>query len=159
MREAIRKLKDPNLHLRKMSELTADEAKTMDTAWHEMQIAFGIPKSECQIKYASPNIVMLDESDRSRGFGGKEARSVQQSVMLVYKIAGAWWFGTNPKTAEKIERLTIQQYATRLQPVSSLGFAGKTGKKILLSKAEVRTCSSSVCFLQCNAFVVRSAPG
>uniref|UniRef100_A0A914URR9 Uncharacterized protein n=1 Tax=Plectus sambesii TaxID=2011161 RepID=A0A914URR9_9BILA len=118
MRDAMRKLKDVNLHLRKMEELSTEETKTMDAEWKEFQIIHGIPKSESQVKYTSPNIIMLDESEKSRGFGGR------------------WWFGINSKTNEKIERLTIQQYATRLQPIS-FGYGGNNNaKKISLSKAE-----------------------
>uniref|UniRef100_A0A914UIM4 Uncharacterized protein n=1 Tax=Plectus sambesii TaxID=2011161 RepID=A0A914UIM4_9BILA len=69
MRNAMLKLKDQNLHLRKKDELSVEETKKMDAAWLEMQTAFGVPRSEFQVKYVSPNIIMLDESDKSRGFG------------------------------------------------------------------------------------------
>ena len=72
MRDAMRKLKDVNLHLRKMEELSTEETKTMDAEWKEFQIIHGIPKSESQVKYTSPNIIMLDESEKSRGFGGEK---------------------------------------------------------------------------------------
>uniref|UniRef100_A0A914UJM2 Uncharacterized protein n=1 Tax=Plectus sambesii TaxID=2011161 RepID=A0A914UJM2_9BILA len=71
MRNAMLKLKDPNLHLRKKDEMSVEEIKTMDAAWLEMQTAFGVPRSEFQVKYVSPNIIMLDESNKSRGFGSK----------------------------------------------------------------------------------------
>uniref|UniRef100_A0A914UVU8 Uncharacterized protein n=1 Tax=Plectus sambesii TaxID=2011161 RepID=A0A914UVU8_9BILA len=65
----MRKLKDVNLHLRKMEELSTEETKTMDAEWKEFQIIHGILKSESQVKYTSPNIIMFDESEKSRGFG------------------------------------------------------------------------------------------
>uniref|UniRef100_A0A914XQH0 Nucleolar protein 16 n=1 Tax=Plectus sambesii TaxID=2011161 RepID=A0A914XQH0_9BILA len=48
MRNAMIKLKDPNLHLRKKDELSVEETKKMDAAWLEMQTAFGVPRSEFQ---------------------------------------------------------------------------------------------------------------
>uniref|UniRef100_A0A914W5B6 Uncharacterized protein n=1 Tax=Plectus sambesii TaxID=2011161 RepID=A0A914W5B6_9BILA len=52
----------------------------MDAAWHDMQMTFGIPKSEYQVKYTSPNIIMLDESDKSRGFGGKRRNLLETTL-------------------------------------------------------------------------------
>uniref|UniRef100_A0A914WQV1 Uncharacterized protein n=1 Tax=Plectus sambesii TaxID=2011161 RepID=A0A914WQV1_9BILA len=53
----------------KWTKPPSEETKTIDAAWHDMQMTFGIPKSESQVKYTSPSIIMLDESDKSRGFG------------------------------------------------------------------------------------------
>uniref|UniRef100_A0A914V5S8 Uncharacterized protein n=1 Tax=Plectus sambesii TaxID=2011161 RepID=A0A914V5S8_9BILA len=67
-----------------MEELSTEETKTIDAEWKEFQIIHGIPKSESQVKYTSPNIIMLDESEKSRGFGGR------------------WWFAISLKMSEKI---------------------------------------------------------
>lgn len=51
----------------------------------------------------------------------------------------------NKNTGDRMERLTIQQYATKLQPVSTVGYGGKAvTKKISISKAEVRVYNNDI---------------
>uniref|UniRef100_A0A914WK92 Uncharacterized protein n=1 Tax=Plectus sambesii TaxID=2011161 RepID=A0A914WK92_9BILA len=51
-------------------------------------------------------------------------------------VHGRWWFAISLKMSKKIERLTIQQCATKLQPIS-FGYGGNNNaKKVSLSKAE-----------------------
>lgn len=55
-----------------MEELSTQEKEQMEKRWEEMKEGpGGMPKMESWVSFLSPNVIMIDQSPESRGFGSK----------------------------------------------------------------------------------------